>query len=199
METENKIPLDDRPSATYTKKCGKCGVVKPRSEFYTEKSVKDGLRRTCKVCHRAYNNNPEQQEKSKLRNREQRKNDPRKNMWYRARSRAKAFDVPFTITVEDIYIPKFCPILGIELKLGIMYNTENSPTLDRVIPELGYVPGNIGVISFRANRLKSSATVEELEAMIKYIKSYSHIELKSIVENKVEPISQTPKYGRVNI
>ena len=33
--------------------------------------------------------------------------------------------------------------------------TERSPTLDRLIPELGYVPGNIAVISMKANRIKS--------------------------------------------
>lgn len=38
----------------------------------------------------------------------------------------------------------------------------NSPTLDRIRPDLGYVKGNVIVISGRANRIKSDATIEEL-------------------------------------
>ena len=37
----------------------------------------------------------------------------------------------------------------------------DSPSLDRIVPELGYVKGNIRVISNRANHLKSDATLEE--------------------------------------
>lgn len=38
----------------------------------------------------------------------------------------------------------------------------NSPSLDRIRNELGYVRGNVIVISNRANRLKSDASIEEL-------------------------------------
>lgn len=47
----------------------------------------------------------------------------------------------------------------------------DSPSLDRVIPELGYVPGNVIVISWRANNLKRDATIEELEAVIAYMRA----------------------------
>jgi hypothetical protein len=79
-----------------------------------------------------------------------------------ARVRARAAGVPFTIATTDIVIPTHCPILGIPLFTGKRGGGDNSPSLDRVRPERGYVPGNIIVISNRANRLKSDASIEEL-------------------------------------
>ena len=81
-----------------------------------------------------------------------------------ARRRAQKAEVPFGITKDDITIPTHCPILGIPLvrALGRGGPSDNSPTLDRVRPEEGYVPGNVIVISLRANRIKSDATVQEL-------------------------------------
>jgi hypothetical protein len=61
-------------------------------------------------------------------------------------------------------VPDKCPILGIELFISEkgVGRTDNSPSLDRIIPSLGYVKGNIAVISQRANRIKNDATLEEI-------------------------------------
>ncbi len=88
--------------------------------------------------------------------------DTVKQMWHSARNRAKKQGLPFTIGVEDLKIPKFCPVLGMELKRGTVKNRNSSPSLDRIIPELGYVPGNVVVVSFRANRIKNDSSIEEL-------------------------------------
>jgi len=45
-----------------------------------------------------------------------------------------------------------------------------APSIDRVDNSKGYVPGNVRIISWRANRLKNDATVEEMELIIKYMK-----------------------------
>lgn len=84
-------------------------------------------------------------------------------MLQNARVRARVAEVPFTITVKDIVIPSHCPILGIPLfpKKG-KGGGDNSPSLDKIKPERGYVPGNVIVISNRANRLKSDASIREL-------------------------------------
>ena len=79
-----------------------------------------------------------------------------------ARIRARAKGLPFNITKRDIVIPKFCPMLGIELKRGKGVACGSSPTLDKIIPEKGYVRGNIWVISHRANMIKNNATSEEI-------------------------------------
>ncbi|MBB3990312.1 hypothetical protein [Croceicoccus naphthovorans] len=56
------------------------------------------------------------------------------------------------------------PILGIPIYIakGGRGGKDHSPSLDRIRPKLGYVPGNVIVISNRANRLKSDATIREL-------------------------------------
>jgi hypothetical protein len=96
----------------------------------------------------------------KLRPRTER--DPRDIMLQNARVRAKVAGVPFTIEKGDIVIPSNCPILGIPLFKGPRGGGDNSPSLDRITPEKGYTNGNIIVISNRANRLKSDATIGEL-------------------------------------
>ena len=46
----------------------------------------------------------------------------------------------------------------------------NKATLDKLVPELGYVPGNVFIISWRANKLKSNMTIDELEKILNYMK-----------------------------
>lgn len=70
-------------------------------------------------------------------------------------------------------IPTYCPVLGSKLEraLGSQGPGPNSPTLDRVKPELGYIPSNIVVVSNRANRAKGDLTLEELLAVAEFYKS----------------------------
>jgi hypothetical protein len=85
-------------------------------------------------------------------------------MWRRAKARVTKSGVPFDIEISDIIIPEFCPILGIPLVVhkGRAGGEPNSPALDRVDNTLGYVKGNIMVISHLANMMKSSADPEQL-------------------------------------
>jgi hypothetical protein len=98
-------------------------------------------------------------------------------MFYAARVRANKQHVPFDIVIEDIHIPDLCPILGIQLFVS---STDapcaNSPTIDRLVPELGYVVGNINVISHRANRLKNSATPQELRLIADWMENNGYNE-----------------------
>ena len=88
-----------------------------------------------------------------------------------AQSRARRKKLPFNITLNDIVIPKNCPVFpSIELCHDNNKTQDNSPSLDRIIPELGYVKGNIQVISHRANTVKSCGSIEEHLAVIDYIK-----------------------------
>ena len=121
--------------------------------------------------------NPEWHKKHYLKNRErtlayqraQRINDPRKRMYTWIKSSAKKNNVPFDITIDDIIIPKVCPVLGIPIVLGESKRSDNSPSLDKFVPELGYVKGNINVISWRANRLKNNGTPEEFRRLVKWM------------------------------
>ncbi len=86
----------------------------------------------------------------------------RYRLYHLAKHRAKKHNIPFTITQEHIQIPAHCPVLGMPLRPGKGRAHCGSPTLDRIIPTVGYVPGNVRVISFRANQLKSNGSAREL-------------------------------------
>ena len=93
-----------------------------------------------------------------------RKNDPvarQKNLWKHAKHRAIVKGLPFEITPEDIEIPEICPVMG--KSLGAVGSGAYAPSLDRIIPEKGYVKENIRVISLLANQMKWNASPEELE------------------------------------
>jgi hypothetical protein len=61
--------------------------------------------------------------------------------------------------------------LGIRLKCRIgKGSAEESPSLDRLIPNLGYIKNNIMIISHRANVIKHNGTMEEHEKICQYIK-----------------------------
>jgi hypothetical protein len=94
--------------------------------------------------------------------------NPRHYLWYVARARSRQYGVEFSITEEDIVIPEFCPILETRLTKGNGY-LPNAMSLDRVDNDKGYIPGNVRVISRKANLMKSSLTINILEKLIKYI------------------------------
>lgn len=84
-------------------------------------------------------------------------------LFHNALKRAKEDDLPFDIEIGDILIPEFCPVLGIRLEVntGGGRMSDASPTLDKFYPAKGYTKGNIQVICWRANRMKSDGTPED--------------------------------------
>ena len=100
---------------------------------------------------------------------------PEYHLFHSAKRRAKEQNVPFEITLDDIFIPERCPLLDIPLKVGQGCCNDNSPTLDKLVPTKGYVRGNILVISDKANRIKSNATVGEI---IQLAENLHHIIMK---------------------
>src|SRR6266851_6872984 len=89
-----------------------------------------------------------------------RKSDPRKHLLCNARTRSKTMHIESNLTLEDLTIPEYCPILEIKLGFG---SGDRSPSIDRIVPNLGYVKGNVQIISLRANKIKNNATPEELK------------------------------------
>ena len=76
-----------------------------------------------------------------------------------AKYRAKLKKIDFNISKEDIIINEYCPVLNIPLDRS---TKDNVPTLDRLDNSKGYTKDNIVVISFKANRLKNNATVDDI-------------------------------------
>jgi hypothetical protein len=94
----------------------------------------------------------------------------------RAKRRARAKGLPFQINKEylEAIFPSDnrCPVFGTEFERGgEAHERDNSPSLDRIIPELGYVEGNVVWICNRANILKRDATWEELHRVAEWLKS----------------------------
>ena len=199
-----------------TKRCSKCGQVKSLSEFYNQKSQKEGKSPSCKQCAKEYQrkyqagnqsrirkqqaeyarNHPEAKKRyqrkyeethaeeilqrrrtwghnnqeTNSRARMRRKSDnPAHVLFLQTRSRAKKSNILFTIEETDLFIPETCPVLGIPLRKPGGPRSNNTASVDRLVPSLGYTPRNISVISWRANRLKNDGTAEELHRIADWI------------------------------
>lgn len=123
-------------------------------------------------------NDPEWRARRNVASTKYRKEHPERALVAGARKRAVDSGLPFDLEETDIVIPEFCPVLGIPLFWGHGRgrrgcNNPNSPSIDRLIPEKGYVKGNIKIISMRANRIKYNATAEELRKVADYVESTS--------------------------
>lgn len=199
MNTNNTVELLGYYGGDEThKKCSQCNELLTIDNFYKNKKSPDGYRTNCKQCQNKkrnewYINNKERAKivRSNYRNRidiKNRRNNLTK-LWTReninsvlltkAKKRAKKLNIPFNITKEDISVPEKCPILGIPLKVSDNIVSDNSPTLDRLIPELGYVKGNVTVISFKANRIKNNASINEIRFLLKWLEN-EHIILNEV-------------------
>jgi hypothetical protein len=174
-------PLRNFNSHDNTRKCKKCDNWLDLSNFSTRirlpsPSTKDiekqvptlYYRETCKSCSLKTINidkycSPEKK-------RELHRKDPRKVMLIHARSRATKKGLDFNIDYSDIIIPEKCPLLNIPLYVSDKKVGPNSPTIDRIVCEKGYVKGNVLVISHKANCAKNDLTIQELELLILNLK-----------------------------
>lgn len=90
------------------------------------------------------------------------------------RARASAKGIPFDLTKEHLVSISTvrCPALGCDL---VYVNTDgrrklyNSASIDRIRPALGYVIGNVVIISSRANAIKSDAQQHEVSAVANWM------------------------------
>lgn len=189
MQTKKCIECGEEKSlddfVTHNKaKDGKGSYCKVCQRAYTKQWVKDNkehVQQTRKVYNQE--NKERNAKQSKIyrgthkeyfaeKNKEFNKNNPEKILLYEARKRAKKFDLPCTLKHSDIVIPEFCPILGIKLERGVKDNNRDcAPSLDRILPQFGYVKENVAVMSYRANRLKNDGSVEEIEKLLTWLKS----------------------------
>jgi hypothetical protein len=73
--------------------------------------------------------------------------------------------------VRLLHWPTYCPALGIELNYLGKRNDPANVSLDRHDNDKPYVHGNVFIISYRANSIKTNATVKELYAVAWYAKN----------------------------
>lgn len=161
-----RLPISQRKTDTH-KWCPRCQSFLKYSAFHPKAVARSG--RACRNCLRKDTSKYRIANPEKCREFVRRADGPQSRLFRHAKDRAKEAGVPFAIRREDIVIPEWCPILGLRLARGIGRTLPASPTLDRIIPALGYVPGNIAVMSHKANRLKSDGSVEDLAKVLLWL------------------------------
>jgi hypothetical protein len=101
-------------------------------------------------------------------------------MLIRSRSAAKRRGWLFNLDLSDIVVPERCPLLGCKLERrtdGSRKKSHNTPSLDRIDSSLGYVKGNVWVISWRANQIKTDASLDELKLLVAGLETASRLRL----------------------
>lgn len=140
--------------------CARCKTYKPKEEMYMNESSIKRRDMSCIVC-------------SKTRSREFRLRNFLKCLVTSARTRANRKSIVFNITEEDLVIPEICPLLEIPLIIGNHIETRNSsPSIDRIDNTLGYIRGNVRIISFLANSMKRDVPKEMLLLFANNIRQY---------------------------
>ena len=122
-----------------------------------------------RASQRKYEAKPENKLRKSIRGRNRKDwlhTTPEYKLFNNAKARAKEKNLEFTIKLSDIKIPEVCPLLGIPLESGKNKCQPNSPSLDRINTQRGYVPNNVWVISHKANTIKSDLTFSELKMFL---------------------------------
>ncbi|MBU6232196.1 hypothetical protein KGP36_06135 [Patescibacteria group bacterium] len=113
-----------------------------------------------------YSENPE---KFKKISKEYRRSHPYHGLLNTARRRAEINDLPFSI--DDKWLSSVwtgrCALTGLEFKTSDNAHGPFSPSIDRVIPELGYTPENCRFILFGLNALKGTGTDADMMIIAK--------------------------------
>jgi hypothetical protein len=120
--------------------CVDCGGLKKSNNFRSAKDWKQGRLNECFECERKY-----------LRR-------VFSNILQSKRTRCKKEGIVFTITIEDMknVWSGSCKCCSIPLMFTVGHQTETSPTLDKIIVEDGYMPGNIQWLCARCNRIQDN-------------------------------------------
>jgi hypothetical protein len=136
-----------------TKVCKDCSTSKPVDEFYFNKTLKS-YSSYCKICQV---NRKKQSQKIRS------KTKDGHLYLYLEGARKRAKDKKLECDLDVDYLKSIatdkCPIFNVKFIWG-RYNVRgiNTPSLDRVFPELGYIKGNVRFISTRANTIKNNIT-----------------------------------------
>lgn len=172
-----------------TRICKTCHKEKDISEFSKSKAYKDGYNTSCKECEKIRMKNYRRKNKDKIKEQVRLKylEDPLKHILQVHKSLSKTKNIPcddFDILynhLKPIFDTGKCERCGMIFQPGNDSLRNYSPTLDRLIPNKGYVVGNIAVLCHDCNRRKQDMSVEEMKDLIRW------------VENKIE--NNNLKYG----
>jgi hypothetical protein len=178
------------------KNCPHCKQTKPISDFSKRSDSKLGLMSWCRPCNRnkvkkwrlnnkekCYANMLKWKRKNKVKvsaiQKRYRSNNPLNvrstKMVCEARSKSLIKNLPFNIDFQYVY--NLCKTGKCDIT-GIEFNTKSgknpySPSLDRIVPKLGYIRGNVRVILWALNAFKNKWSDSEIYPIAKqFCKSY---------------------------
>ena len=106
-------------------------------------------------------------EEIKAYSRKYRLENPEHILLRRTKNRAKKLGYDFNLTIDDVKIPKRCPIFKTKFVYG---DRRLCASIDRIDNSKGYVKGNVQIISMRANRMKGDNTIKDFELLLEYMK-----------------------------
>lgn len=165
-----------------TRKCSKCQQVKNFQDFGPDGQR---TRSACRSCERDRQNKA-RRGIPKKHTAKSRKGDlsyskryrvkhPHRALYGHAKARAKQKNLPFDLTieyVEDLFRERTCSLTGLSFTYPVNgARVPRSPSLDRIVPRLGYVQGNVRPVLLALNCGMNSWGFEPLLEIFKeYLK-----------------------------
>jgi len=194
------------------KTCIKCSAVKDESGFTPRNGLLPNICRCCQSKSRMDRKHSGGQRslveqaaymrEYRVKNRdvllakaiEKRKQDPLKKLWKQVSARKEFLNITHGEFMK-LEVPETCPALGIPISHDL--GRDNIPSVDRINPNLPYETGNIAIISFRANMIKSVGSSKEHELIAKWSSSFGEFSGKPLLWGRTIPVGQQYlKYGR---
>ena len=143
--------------------CRGCEIDKPEESFPLRKEYPSWRRRP--YCYECSANI------ERMRYESHKRTKPFKHKASRAKSRASGLKVPFDL--DEDYLESIwtgvCPVYGVKIEIHGKRGNPDTAELDRIIPKLGYVKGNVRFLSRKANAHKNNMTLEEVKLLAKWM------------------------------
>jgi hypothetical protein len=122
--------------------------------------------------NRKYQRTPEAVARRNFWAREWRKKNYLAHLLRVAKKRAKQKGIAFAISEADVIVYDVCPILGVRITAP---GTWHGPSLDRRDNNLGYVPGNVHLVSKRGNTWKGTLAPSDLYRALAYMEGRANL------------------------
>lgn len=110
----------------------------------------------------------------------------------RARAKRKNLDINLDLDYLESIATDECPVFKTPFVWGRYQKTKGyskNASLDRIIPELGYIKGNVVFISHRANAIKNNATERELYVVADWLHERTK-EVLNAIKKQSTPVSK---------
>lgn len=94
-----------------------------------------------------------------------------------ARRRSKKCKIPFDLSSDYLrsIVPAECPVFRTPFVfMGNKVQGPESPSLDRIVPEKGYVEGNVVIISLKANQIKSAYGLKDIKRVAEWMEEQGY-------------------------